>query len=96
MMPSTSVANFYAQVDGTLEAVVLACTSMIATHPEKGKVLALLAALSGHATESESDNEQTKHYKLGIRTAVATIAKGVQTAQLADHIRDLKRESGTH
>lgn len=95
-MAQTVVENWSAQIQGTMDAVVLACTSMIATHPEKEKVLALLAALASRSTELPTDNDQTKCYKLGIRTAVSTIREGVETAQLATQVRDIKRESGTH
>jgi hypothetical protein len=75
---------------------VLACTSMIATHPEKQKVLALLTALTGHAAEETSDDAEARSYKGGIRSAVSTISKGVQNAELAEQVRSLKKESGTH
>lgn len=91
-----TVQEWLAQVNGTLEAVVLACTSMIATHPEKEKVLALLQSLASAASDAPGDSPETRSHKLGMRTAVAQIAKGVETARLADEIRGLKNESGTH
>jgi hypothetical protein len=91
-----SIESFFAQVNGTLEAIVLACTALTATHPEKEKILALLASLSQSATASDADNEDTKSFKLGIRTAVATISKGVENARLAEQVSALKHETGTH
>ena len=88
--------EWFAQVSGTMDAVVLACTAMIATHPEKEKVLALLQALAAQANDAPNDSPGTKSHKLGIRTAVSTIAKGVETARLATEIRDLKSLSGSH
>jgi hypothetical protein len=88
--------EWHAHVNGTLEAIVLACTSMIATHPEKQKVLALLVALSGHAAEETTDSPEIRSYKTGIRSAVSTMAKGVQNAELAEQVRTLKQESGSH
>jgi len=84
-------------VDGNLQAIILACTSMIATHPEKEKVMALLSALSKvHAQPEQGDNSETKHYKDGIRGAVSTIQGGVDQAQLAEQINDLKNQTGSH
>jgi len=80
-MSDISIEDWKAQIDGTLTAIVLACTSMIASHPEKKKLLALLENLaSKHSAEDASDDSQTKHYKLGIREAVATVAFGVGKA----------------
>ena len=76
--------NWKAQIDGTLFAIVLACTSMIAGHPEREKILASLEKLaSTHSKEEEGDNSQTKHYKIGIREVVSTIAGGVAAVQFA-------------
>ena len=88
--------EWFAQTTGTVEAIVLACTSMIATHPEKEKVLALLQALSADAAASPEDTLERQRYKLGIREAVSRIAKGVEIAQLATEVRDLKTSSGSH
>jgi|WetSurMetagenome_2_1015567.scaffolds.fasta_scaffold239318_2 hypothetical protein len=83
-MPEITIEDWKAQIDGTLTAIVLACTSMIASHPEKTKILALLENLaSKHSAEDSSDNSQTKHYKLGIREAVSTVAYGVSSVQFA-------------
>src|SRR5205085_613724 len=93
---SQTVDSFFVQVSGTLDAIVLACTALTATHPEKEKVLALLAGMAQSAAAADSDDENAKHYKLGMRTAVANIAKGVEAARLAEEIRDLKSETGSH
>lgn len=95
-MSSTPVEKFFAQVQGTMDAVVHTCVALVSTHPEKEKVLALLAGLSTSASPSETDNEQIKSYKLGIQKVVESLAKGVETAQLAKQVRDIKKESGTH
>lgn len=95
-MPGQSIENFFAQVNGTLEAVVLTCSSLVATHPNKEQVLALLNTLLGNAADADGDSDAVKHYKLGIRNAVASVAKGVETARLAEQVRDLKSESGSH
>ncbi len=91
-----SLEEWLAQTNGTLQAIVLACTALIATHPEKEKVLALLQALTEQAADVPQDTPERQHYKLGIREAVSQMAKGVETAQLATEIRDLKSSSGTH
>ena len=93
---ATSVQDWLAQFEGTLQGVVLACTSMIATHPEKEKILSLLNALIQQSAPSPDDNSQIQNYKLGIRKVVEQISKGVETALLADQIRELKNESGSH
>ena len=86
-----------AHMDGNIQAIILACTSMIATHPEKEKVMALLNALStSHAQPEQDDNSEMKHYKDGIRGAVATIQNGADTALFAEQTRDLKNQSGSH
>ena len=95
-MSNQSIESFFAQVNGTLNAIVLACTALTATHPEKEKVLALLRALAGNAAESPDDNETAKRYEQGIREAVATIETGVETARLADDVRSIKSESGVN
>lgn len=83
-MSEITVEDWKAQMDGTLSAILLACTAMIAGHPEKEKILALLNNLAlKHAAEEASDNSQTKHYKLGIRQGVATVAEGVSSVQFA-------------
>lgn len=85
MNEKITIEDWKAQVDGTLSAIVLACTSMLAIHPEKEKILALLNVLaSKHSVEKEGDNSQTKHYRLGIRQAVSTVAEGVNTVQHAE------------
>lgn len=72
-------------VEGNLAAVLLACTSMIVTHPEKEKIISSLIALSkDHAQPEEGDSSETKHYKDGIRGAVAMIQDGISVARLAD------------
>lgn len=91
-----TIEEWIHQVDGTIQAVLLACTSMIATHPEKEKVLALLQALSARANDEPEDTLEIRSRKGGIRTAVATIAKGVETVRLATEIRDLKSSSASH
>lgn len=83
-MPEITIEDWKAQIDGTLTAIVLACTAMIASHPEKRKILVLLEKLaSEHSADAPIDNSQTKHYKLGIREAVSTVAFGVNAAQVA-------------
>ena len=84
------------EVNGTLSAIVPACTSMIATHPEKEKVLALLQGLTGPATDAPEDTPERRSHKLGMRTAIATLGQGVATAQLAEEVRSLKKGSGSH
>ena len=88
--------EWLAQVNGTMEVILLACTSMIATHPEKEKVLALLQGLTGPATDAPEDTPEKRSHKLGMRTAIATLGQGVATAQLAEEVRSLKKESGSH
>lgn len=79
-----TVEEWQAQLNGTVHAILLAYTSMIATHPERKKILASLENLSSkHSKEEEGDNSQTKHYKLGIREAVSMIAYFVDGAQFA-------------
>jgi len=80
-MSDITLEDWKAQIDGTLTAIVLACTATIASHPEKKKILALLENLAlMHSLEDASDDSQTNHYKLGIREAVATVAFGVGKA----------------
>jgi len=95
-MAEQTVENFFAQVSGTLEAVVLTCSMLVATHPLRDQLLGLLNTLTSNASDAEGDSEAVKHYKLGIRNAVANIGKGVETSRLADEIRSLKKESGSH
>jgi hypothetical protein len=88
--------EWHAQFNGTLEALVLACASMIATHPEKQKVLALLTTLSGRAEGEPTDSPEDRNFKIGIQNAVATIASSVRNAELADEVFSLKKQSGSH
>lgn len=71
------------QIDGTIQAVLLACTSMIATHPEKEKVLALLQSLAAQAADVPQDSPEIRARKAGMRSAIGVIATGVSTAQVA-------------
>ena len=84
------------EVNGTLTAIVHACTSMIATHPEKQKVLELLQALSAQAIGAPEDTPETQHYKRGMQSAVSLIHKGVETARLAEEVLALKHQTGSH
>jgi len=88
--------EWFQQTSGTLHAVVLACSSMIATHPEKEKVLALLQALSKQTTDAIASNPEKPHYMLGIQSAVSEIQKGVETARLAEEVLSVKRQTGSH
>ena len=88
--------EWHQEVNGTLHAVVLACSSMIATHPEKEKVLALLQALSKQATDELVGNPEKPHYMLGIQSAVSEIQKSVETARLAEEVLSVKRQTGSH
>ncbi len=84
------------EVNGTLHAIVLACTAMIATHPEKEKVLALLQALSAQVAGIQQGSSETLHYTRGIQSAVSEIQKGVETARLAEEVLAVKRQTGSH
>lgn len=83
-----------AQVDGTIHALVLACSSIIATHPEREKITTMLHSLLGHAAEATDDTATKKHFKLGIRTTTATLLEGVNTAKQAEIIRSLGDKPG--
>ena len=95
-MSNQSVEGFIAQVNGTLEAIVLTCSALVATHPMKDQLLVLLNNLSENAKDVEGVNEVERCYKQGIRNAVSKIAKGVETAHQAEHVRDLNADSGMH
>lgn len=95
-MTEQTAAEFYAQVNGTVEALVLAFGALAATHPQKEKVMELVTKLSSHASENPADSAEIRSYKLGIRKAVATLAESVKTAQLAAEIHDLKLQTGSH
>ena len=79
--PSQPIEEWLSEFQGVVDAVLLVCTSMIATHPEKEKVLALLASLTKEATETPQDNQQTRRYKLGMRQVVSAIEQGVKMSQ---------------
>lgn len=84
------------EVNGTLHAVVLVCSTMIATHPERVKVLALLQELAKQATDALASNPEKPHYMLGIQRAVSTIQQSVDTALLAEEVRAVKQQTGAH
>jgi hypothetical protein len=85
-----------AQFQGQMDAVVLACSTMVATHPEHGKILAALSALAEKAQVSAEENSQAQHYKMGVLGAVKVIAQGAETARLAEDFRDINKDSGAH
>lgn len=78
-----SVGEWTAEVDGMVHALILVCTSMIAVHPEREKVLGVLKNLiTDKAIEQPGDNAETKSYKRGIHKVAATLQQAVKTAQL--------------
>src|SRR3990172_1903912 len=87
--PSQPIEEWLSEFQGVLDAVLLVCTSMIATHPEKEKVLALLAPLIKESAETPQDNQQTRRYKLGMRQVVSSVEQGVKMSQLGAERRDL-------
>lgn len=96
-MSGQSVEEFYEQVRGSVEAVVLAFGALAATHPEKETVMAVVNTLGKKlAADTPSDTVNLRSYKLGIRTAVAQLVKSVETAQLAAEILAVKRQTGSH
>ena len=96
MIPK-KVEDWTAQVNGSLDGVILACTSMLAKHPEKDEVFSLLNGfLKSHAQDEEGDNPQTQHYKLGIREAISKIASCTEAARISEDINSLKGQSGSH
>jgi hypothetical protein len=95
-MSNQSVEGFIAEVNGTLEAIVLTCTALVATHPMKDQLLLLLNNLNENAKDVDNLSEVKKRYNQGIRNAVARIAQGVTTAKQAEQVRDLKADSGMH
>ena len=96
-MSEQTAEELYAQLNGTVEALVLAFGALVATHSEKEKAMAVITALGNkHAADSVGDSTEIRSYKLGIRKAIATLVKSVETAQLAAGILDIKNQTGSH
>ena len=80
----TSVEDFLAQMNGTVEALVLAFGALVALHPEGGKVMELLESIRQKATTQAGDAEhspQQAAYLAGTTAAVAQLAHAVALAR---------------
>ena len=81
----TPTEEFLAQVNGTVEALVLGFGILAATHPEKEKVLDLIDRLiAQHVAESDADTESDKALKAGMRRAAQTLRNSIVVAHLAN------------
>lgn len=93
---SETAAMFYAQLNGTVEALALIVGALAATHPEREMVVAAIKNLKSHASAEPSDNDQTQRYKTGIIKATEAVENSLSTAQDAAEIKNLKKQSGSH
>jgi hypothetical protein len=81
---------------GRMDTIVKVITALIATHPEKDKVIRSLDVLLQAAGDSESDNANVKAYKLGVRRTVERPAKGTKRFAHVEQIHDLKPRPNSH
>jgi hypothetical protein len=79
-----STEDFLAQVNGTIEALVLGFGILAATHPEKEKVTALIKTMiDQYAPESDADTPNVKALKAGMKKAAETLLGSIAVANLA-------------
>ena len=93
---ASDMQNWVAQMNGVIDGVVLACTAMLATHPEREKVLETLQGLVKSVADAPQDTPETQSYKRGIRAVVERFAHGADTAQSAEQVRSQKKKGGLH
>ncbi|UOF13251.1 hypothetical protein IEQ11_16025 [Lysobacter capsici] len=83
--------EFFAQVNGTLETITLACGMLFAAHPHREKLLSVLNTLGTvHAAAAENDTPQEAAYKTGIRKTVDTLQKSIDTGNQAAELSAAK------
>lgn len=91
-----TVEGFLAQGQGKMDAIVKALTALIATHPEKEKVIRSLDALLQSASDNDSDNANIKSYKLGVRRTVERLTKSAKQSLRVEQIHDLMSRPDSH
>lgn len=85
-----SIEGFLAEGQGKTDTIVKVLTVLIATHPEKDKVMRTLDALLKPASESETDNANVKSYKRGVRKTVERLIRDVKKSTTrVEQIHDL-------
>lgn len=88
------IAQWIAWANGGLDAITHACTTMLATHPEREKVLALLSEQIKMASDEPQDSHEIRNYKRGMREALQKFQHGAEVALTAEAVRALKAKDG--
>ena len=89
------IEAFLAQMNGTIEALVLAFGGLIATHPDPDKPMALLQSMLDAAATGQQNGEQNAAaaaYAAGTRAAVTKL---VAAAKLARDVQAMKQAGPT-
>ena len=85
------IETFLAQINGTVEALVLAFGGLIATHPNPEKPMALLQSMLDATATAQGDqkpNAAAAAYIAGTRAAVTRLA---EAAKLARDVQAMKQ-----
>nr|WP_320132287.1 hypothetical protein [uncultured Holophaga sp.] len=88
-----NVEEWTAHIDGTLHTMILATSSLLATHPEREKLAIVLQALAEGAEDHPDDSGQSRAFKAAVRKAVATMLQGIATSQQAELRRNTVKPS---
>lgn len=87
-MQQSEIQQFLAEMNGTIEALVLSYGALLASHQDPSKPAALLGTLAKSTIVEESDSPAQKAYKTGMSKAVSKLA---QAAKLAEQVRQMQQ-----
>lgn len=73
--------EWFAQISGQVETLVLAYAGMVATHPNPQAALTLLDSMAKSTATEEDASPQQIAYLAGTKAAVAKLAAAVKLAQ---------------
>jgi hypothetical protein len=73
--------EWFAQISGQVETLVLAYAGMVATHPNPQAALALLDSMAKTTTTEADASPQQAAYLAGTKTAIAQLSAAVKLAQ---------------
>lgn len=83
MSPEQNLSDFYAEIGGQTEGILVLCTALFTLHPKKEEILALMHQFAGNVEPQENDNSETKSYKRGIKKVFEYLTTAVRVAELA-------------
>ncbi|MFA6051539.1 MAG: hypothetical protein WC762_03010 [Methylobacter sp.] len=85
------IEEWLAQINGQVDALVMAVATLTVTHQDPDKVLTLLCSILKKATKEEADLPTQKAYKIGTAKAVQQLFAAVELAKKTQRLESEKK-----